>query len=320
MQRKPVIIDCDTGTDDAIAIIAALYSPELDVRAFTTVAGNVGLQYTSRNTLNLVRDLGFDTPVAVGAPKPIIRETIIHSGDNTHGDTGLGNVTLPVTDAPFSEKTAVETIYDEAVAKAGALELIPVGPLTNIAQAIMVHPDLKGLIKQITFMGGAMWGGNLTTSAEFNIWADPEAAKVVLASGIPLTMVGLDVTLKAALNREDMHEIRAMGTRASTITADILAFMLERFGRGGEDVLMHDALAVGVNINPALVTMNKYFVDCEIHGQYTSGHTFVARNTKLFDNAPNCRVCEELDLQAFKNWLKDTIARSKAKQARKIKK
>ena len=215
MQRKPVIIDCDTGTDDAIAIMAALYSPELDVRAFTTVAGNVALKYTSRNTLNLVRALGLDTPVAVGAPKPILRDAIIHSGDNTHGDTGLGNVTLPVTDAPFYEKTAVETIYEHAVACDGELELIPIGPLTNIAQAVMVHPDLKDLIKHITFMGGAMWGGNLTTTAEFNIWADPEAAKVVLASGIPLTMVGLDVTLKAALNREDTHEIREMGSRAA---------------------------------------------------------------------------------------------------------
>jgi len=310
MQQKPVIIDCDTGTDDAIAIIAALYSPEFDIRAFTTVAGNVALKYTSRNTLNLVRDLGFDTPVAVGAPRPIIRDTIIHSGDNTHGDTGLGSLTLPVTNAPFSEKNAVQTIYDEAVACDGELELIPIGPLTNIAQAVMVHPKLKDLIKQITFMGGAMWGGNLTTTAEFNIWADPEAARVVLASGIPLTMVGLDVTLKAALNREDTAEFRAMGTRAGEITADLLDFMQERLGRGGEDLLMHDALALGVNINPALVTMNKYFVDCEIHGEYTSGHTFVA-NRKLFRKEPNCWVCEDVDLPAFKEWLKGAIGRSK---------
>ena len=310
MQPKPVIIDCDTGTDDAIAIIAALYSPELDVRAFTTVAGNVALKYTSRNTLNLVRDLGFDTPVAVGAPKPILREGIIHSGDNTHGDTGLGSVTLPVTDAPFYEKNAVDTIYEQAVACDGELELIPIGPLTNIAQAVMVHPDLKDMIKKITFMGGAMWGGNLTTTAEFNIWADPEAAKVVFAAGIPLTMVGLDVTLKAALNREDTDEMRAMGTRAGDITADILEFMLGRLSQGGEDLLMHDALAVGVCIDPALVTMRKYFVDCEINGTYTCGHTFVAHK-KLFRNAPNCWVCEELDLTAFKRWLKMTIASSK---------
>jgi len=311
LQKKPVIIDCDTGTDDAIAIIAALYSPELDVRAFTTVAGNVALKYTSRNTLNLVRELGFDTPVAVGAPKPILREAIIHSGDNTHGDTGLGSLTLPATDAPFYEKNAVETIYEHAVACGGALELIPIGPLTNIAQAVMVYPQLKEMIKKITFMGGAMWGGNLTTTAEFNIWADPEAAKIVFAAGIPLTMVGLDVTLKAVLNRKDTDEMRALGTRAGDITTDILKFMLSRVSKGGEDLLMHDALAVGVCIDPTLVKMQKYFVDCEINGTYTSGHTFVAHK-KLFRNEPNCWVCEELDLPSFKNWLKMAIARSRS--------
>jgi len=311
MQRKPVIIDCDTGTDDAIAIIAALYSPELDVRAFTTVAGNVPLCFTSRNTLNLVRELGFDTPVAVGAERPIIREIIIHSGDQTHGNEGMGWLALKETETPFYEKNAVETIYTESIACGGELELIPIGPLTNIAHAIMVYPELKKLIKRITFMGGAMWGGNMTTTAEFNIWADPEAAKIVFAAGIPMTMVGLDVTLKAALNREDAKEMREMGTRAGEITADILQFMLDRYSKGGEDLLMHDALAVGVCIDPSLVTMNAYFVDCECSGTYTSGHTFVAV-TKIFKQAPNCMVAETLDLPKFKRWLKTAIGRSKS--------
>jgi len=309
MPKKPVIIDCDTGTDDAIAIITALYSPELDVRAFTTVAGNVEIEHTSRNTLNLVRYLGFDTKVAVGAGQPILRKTYLHSGDNTHGDTGLGTLVLPRADAPFYEKTAVETIYEEALAAGGELELIPVGPLTNIALAVMAHPDLKKLIKQIVFMGGAKVGGNITTSTEFNIWVDPEAAKIVLASGIPLTMVGLDVTLEAALNQQDAARIRALGTPAAQVSAVILEFMFVRLGRGGEDALMHDALAVGVCIHPNLVEMNAYFVDCECSGQYTSGHTFVAVN-RIFRQEPNCRVCEKLDLPAFKTWLIGAIANS----------
>ena len=179
MKKRPVIIDCDTGTDDAIALIAALYSPELDVKALTTVVGNVALRHTSRNTLNLVRGLGFDTKVAVGAPKPLMRDEIIYSGMKTHGDNGLGSLVLPETDQPFYKKTAVETIYEEALACGGKLELIPIGPLTNIALAIAVHPDLKEMIKQIVFMGGAKDGGNITTTSEFNIWADPEAAKLV---------------------------------------------------------------------------------------------------------------------------------------------
>ncbi len=309
MNKRPVIIDCDTGTDDAIALIAALYSPELDVRAFTTVVGNVALKCTSRNTLNLARHLGFDTRVAVGAPKPVLRDEIIYSGNKTHGDTGLGSLVLPETDQPFYEKTAVETIYEEAAACGGELELIPIGPLTNIALAVMAHPDLKNMIKQIVFMGGAKYGGNITTTSEFNIWADPEAARIVFASGIPLTMVGLDVTVKAALNAADSAEIRAMGSKDAVIVADILDFMLMRLGKGGEDALMHDALTVGVCINPALVSMTKYYVDCECSGKYTSGHTMVAA-TKLFHSEPNCFVAEELDLPAFKAWIKAAIARS----------
>lgn len=310
MKTKPIIIDCDTGTDDAIAIVAALYSPELDIRAFTTVAGNVALEHTSRNTLNLVRYLGFDTKVAIGAPKPILRDGYIYSGANTHGDTGLGSMTLPNCNQPFHALTAVETIYDEARKAGGNLELIPVGPLTNIALAIMAHPDLKDLIKQITFMGGAMHGGNVTTSAEFNIWADPEAAKIVFASGIPLTMVGLDVTLKAILLPEDEAQIRKINSKAALFTADMLKFMFERLGGGGEDAIMHDALAVGVCVDPTMVHTNHYFVDCECDGKYTSGHTFVAA-TRIFKQEPNCHVAEELELPKFKAWLLNAISNSK---------
>ena len=311
MDKKPVIIDCDTGTDDAIAIVAALYSPELDIRAFTTVAGNVGLEHTSRNTINLVRYLGFDTKVAIGAPRPILRAGYIHSGDNTHGDTGLGTLTLPNCCQPFHSKNAVETIYEEAQKANGSLELIPTGPLTNIAHAVMVHPDLKDMVKRITFMGGAMYGGNVTTSAEFNIWADPEAAKIVFASGIPLTMVGLDVTLKAVLLPDDEAKIRQIGSKAAIFTADMLAFMFKRLGGGGEDAIMHDALAVGVCVDPSMVQTNHYFVDCECDGQYTSGHTFVAA-TRIFRQEPNCHVAEELDLPRFKSWLFNAISNSKA--------
>jgi len=219
-------------------------------------------------------------------------------------------VVIPETNAPFHDKNTVEMIYEEALALGGDLELIPIGPLTNIAHAVMVHPNLKGLIKQITFMGGAKIGGNVTTTAEFNIWADPEAAKVVFASGIPLTMVGLDVTLKAELNRQDTMEIRLLGSKAAILTADILDFMLSRLSKGGEDALMPDALAVGVCIDPAQVKMTEYNVDCECSGKYTSGHTMVAA-TRLFRKEPNCNVCEELDLNKFKSWLKGVISKSK---------
>lgn len=312
MNKIPIIIDCDTGTDDAIAIVEALYCPALDVRAITTVNGNVALAYTSRNTLNLVRHLGFDTPVALGAAEPIITETT-HYADGTHGDTGMGTVVLPTAAGSFHEKNAVETIITEARALKGELVLVPIGPMTNIAHAIMAYPELKTLIKRIVFMGGAMIGGNMTTTAEFNAWVDPEAMSVVLNSGIPSTMVGLDVTEKAVLNSEDAEYFKTMGTPAGTVVADILDFMLERLARGGEDLFMHDGLAVAVAAEPGIVTTRRYFVDCECKGKYTRGHTFVAKNQVIVKKGEKPELCDvalKLDLPRFKEFLKASIANS----------
>lgn len=312
MNKIPIIIDCDTGTDDAIAIIEALYATEFDVRAITTVNGNVALKYTSQNTLNLVRHLGFDTKVAIGAAQPIIAE-ITHYADGTHGDTGLGNIVLPIAKGGFYKKNAVETIIEEARAFEHELILVPIGPMTNIAQAIMTYPELKTLIKQIVFMGGAMVGGNMTTSAEFNAWVDPEAMSIVLNSGIPCKMIGLDVTEKAILNQEDADYFRGLDTRAGHIVADILDFMLDRFARGGEDLYMHDGLAIAVAAEPDIVTAERFYVDCECRGKYTRGHTFVAKNQVLVKKGEKPELCDValgLDLQHFKKFLKASIARS----------
>lgn len=310
MTKRPVIIDCDTGTDDAIAIVAALYCEEIDVRAFTTVNGNVALKYTCQNTLDLVRYLGFDTKVAVGAPRPIFLTGPTASSDGTHGATGLGGVEIPRTDAEFYDKNAVETIYEEAVKAEGELELIPVGPLTNIAHAIMAHPDIVPMIKQIVLMGGAKYGGNVTSNAEFNIWVDPEACKIVMESGIPLTMVGLDVTLKAELTQEDSDHIRSMGSKACDVVADILDWMVVRMNNGGEEPLMHDALALAMCIDPTICSGKDYFVDCECDGKYTRGHTFVAV-THRHKGPENCFVCEDVDMDKFRTWLFKAMANSK---------
>jgi inosine-uridine nucleoside N-ribohydrolase len=312
MGKLPILIDCDTGTDDAIAIIAALYSPKFDVRAITTVDGNVALKYTSQNTLNLVRYLGFDTKVAVGAPKPIKSE-VEHFNDGTHGDTGMGTVVLPKAGSGFYEKNAVETIIEEARALKGELVLIPIGPMTNIAHAIMIYPELKTLIKKIIFMGGAMRGGNMTTTAEFNAWADPEALSIVLNSGIKCKMIGLDVTEKAILKQEDADSFRELGTKAGQVTADLLEFMFVRFNKGKEDALMHDGLAVAVAAEPDIVKTQSFYVDCECKGKYTRGHTYVATNELYFKKGEKDELCDvavELDLPQFKEYLYSAIANS----------
>lgn len=309
MAKRPILIDCDTGTDDAIAIVAALYSSDCDVKAFTTVNGNVPVKYTSRNTLDLVRYLGFDTPVAVGAASPL-KVRGVHDPDGTHGAEGLGVVTLPRTSAPFYEKNAVETIYDEAQKAKGELELVAVGPLTNLAIAFMMYPDLPGMLRHIWVMGGAAIGGNMNTSAEFNIWADPEAARMVFAAGVPLTMVGLDVTEKAVLNEDDAAKMRALGNPAGNFIADILDFMFTRRDKGEEDAQMHDALALAAALCPESVTCTPHFVDVECEGTYTSGHTMVDLRGKLGRKA-NANVALGLNLPAFKTWLHGCLANSK---------
>ncbi|NLL71615.1 MAG: nucleoside hydrolase [Epulopiscium sp.] len=302
MGRRTFIIDCDTGTDDAIAIIAALYSKDMEVVALTSVNGNVAHQYTSKNNLNLVEYLKADQVlVAKGAEIPLYPRGNYYG--TTHGQTGLGTITLPEAKIrTFCEDNAIEMIRKEAKKQKGNLELLVIGPMTNIAMAISLYPEIISEIKHIWFMGGAVRGGNVTTTAEFNIWVDPVAAKIVINSGIPMTMVGLDVTERAILNRDDEQRVRKAGTKASILVADILEYMFSRHSEGGEDAMMHDALALAAAIYPECLTCIDYYVDVECEGVYTAGHTMVDVRGKL-GKKPNVSVAVDLDINKFKEWL-----------------
>lgn len=305
MERRPFIIDCDTGTDDAIALIAAFGSPEITVRAVTSVNGNVSECYTSQNNIDLLEYLGKSVPVAHGAKTPLSVRAANASG--THGNTGLGSLQLPrAVKSNFTEALASELIYNIAVEEQGALELLVLGPMTNIAIALSLYPELRTLIRHMYFMGGAAYGGNVTTTAEFNIWMDPVAAKLVLQSGIPMTMVGLDVTEKAEMLPEDEKELRELGTKAGSLTADLLAFMFERHARGGEAALMHDALALAAAVAPDCLTTKKLFVDVECFG-YAEGLTAVDMKGKSGKPA-NVNVALNLDVLRFRRWLKQAVA------------
>lgn len=316
MKKRPFLIDCDTGTDDAIAIMAALYSPQIEIKAVTSVNGNVSENFTSQNNLDILELLGrTDIPVAHGAVCPLI-SGIVNDGGGTmcHGMTGMGSIKLPTARKnTFDPRVASELIYDVAVECKGELELLVIGPMTNIAIALCNHRDLAGLIKRIWFMGGAIHGGNVSPTAEFNIWVDPEAAHAVTQSGIPMTMVGLDVTLKAVMTGEDIAALRRVGTPACTLTADLLDYMMDRHSKGGEDLVMHDALALAAALCPECLTCKEYFVDVEHSGAYTSGHTFVdLRGTA--GKAPNVSVAVEVDAPLFRKWLVETISRSAAEK------
>ena len=309
MGRRPFIIDCDTGTDDAIAIAAALYCDQVEVKAVTSVNGHVAHKYTSKNNLDLLEYLGFDDiPVAKGADSPIM-DNPYHS-DGTHGNTGLGNIKLPdAAHKQFDKRLASELIYQTAVEEKGELELLVIGPMTNIAICLMEHPDLKDLVKHIWFMGGSVIGGNVTTTAEFNIWIDPMAAHIVTQSGIPQTMVGLDVTTAAAMKEHHAEELRACGTKAALLCADLLDYMFERRDRGGEDAIMHDAMAFAAAVCPECLECRDFYVDVECFGQYTKGHTMVDRRGRL-GKAPNVSVALKVDEEKFCSWLVNAIKKS----------
>lgn len=305
MNKRPFLIDCDTGTDDAIAVIAALGCEEIRVRAITSVNGNVRERDTSRNNRNLMAHLGIQMEVAHGASSPLYPRGEYY--DDTHGNTGLGNVVLrDAEEYAFSEDMAPEVIRRIAEEENGELELLVVGPMTNIAIALTMYPALKEQIKHIWFMGGSIRGGNVTTSAEFNIWVDPAAARIVIGSGIPMTMIGLDVTEQAAMKKEDADELRSVGTKGAVFVADILDYMLERFANGGEDALMHDASALVAAVNPKCMVFEKYFVDVDCVSPYTAGHTMVDVRRKT-GKEPNVNVAVGIHVDEFRAWLKTCV-------------
>lgn len=304
-RKRPFVIDCDTGTDDAIAVIAALGCEELEIRAITSVNGNVRERDTSRNNRNLMAHLGVDMEIAHGAVHPLYPRGNYY--DDTHGQTGLGTLVLrEAEEYPYSKERAPELIYRIAREEQGNLELLVVGPMTNIAIALTMYPELTELIRHIWFMGGAVRGGNMNTTAEFNIWVDPVAAKIVLASGIPMTMVGLDVTEKAAMKREDEQRLRKTGKKGAVAAADILDYMLKRCEGGGEDALMHDALALAAAVYPECLEFHSYFVDAECSGEYTAGHTAVDVRGCL-GKEPNVEVAVRVDCEKFRKWLCEKI-------------
>ena len=212
MKKRPFIIDCDTGTDDAIAIVAALGCEEMEIVGITSVNGNVPESYTSRNNLNLIEYLGYHIPVCHGAILPLLGSKATEASAAIHGKTGLGSTELPEAEhSDFDPRIAAQFIYEEAVKRNGELELLVTGPITNIAVCLCEHPDLPDYIRHLYFMGGSTVGGNVNTTAEFNIWVDPEALHVVLQSGIPMTMVGLNVSNQTEMRPSEETLLRSFG-------------------------------------------------------------------------------------------------------------
>lgn len=272
---QPVLLDVDTGVDDALAILLALNSPELNLLGCTTVAGNVTVEQTTRNTLAVLEIAGrADIPVARGAARPLTHR--LTTATYFHGANGLGNVETPEPKASPLAMPAPQFLCEMAERYAGELVVIAVGPLTNIALALLQDAQFGRKLKKLVIMGGAIrTPGNITPVAEANIYNDPEAAEIVFKSGADITLVGLDVTHKAAVYWSEIRHLQNERKRLSpsaTLALDMLDFYSHSYGETG-GAHLHDPLAVGVVLNPAFVETERMQVDIETQGKFTRGQT-----------------------------------------------
>ena len=277
-ESRKIIIDTDPGADDAMAILLALNSLELDVKALTVVAGNVVVEQGLENALKLVSLGGrCDVCVARGAAHPLVQK--LTTAEFFHGKNGLGDVELPLPACHADTRFAPDLIIELVRQYPHEITLVPVGPLTNIALAVLKDPFIVTLVKEVVLMGGAISGGNVTAAAEANIYNDPEAARVVFEAGWPLTMVGLNVTEKTLFTRADLNQLAKTHGLENDFAVGVLKFMVDLAGKLGADgTPMHDPLAVGAVIDRSLITTEDMRVDVETRGEHTRGETVANRH------------------------------------------
>ena len=305
--RIPFILDCDPGHDDALALVVGLARPELRLLAVTTVAGNAGLPETTRNALRVLTLLGrTDIPVAAGAVGPLLRP--LHVADNVHGASGLEGADLPEPAFAPRPEGAIELIRTVLEASSEPVTIAAVGPLTNIALLVRMYPELVERIASIRVMGGAITEGNTTASAEFNIWQDPEAARIVFDCGRPITLMTLDTTHQALFRAADVDRLERLGTRVATVFADLLRFFsrfhAQRYGWDGSPI--HDAVTVAQLAVPDLVRTVAYRVDVETTSELTRGRTVVDLHAQT-GRPPNVDVGGDIERERFVDLLIEAV-------------
>ncbi|GAA1959596.1 nucleoside hydrolase [Agromyces allii] len=305
----PVIVDCDPGHDDVFALWLAAGHPALDLRAVTTVGGNVPLEHTSRNARIVLSVAGVvDVPVAAGASGPLVRPLV--TAEWIHGENGLGGPVLPEPTVPLDPRTATELMSDVLEASREPVAIIATGPITNVAVLLRDRPDLAPRIREIVWMGGSTERGNATPYAEFNALVDPEALDLVLRSGIRFTMVGLNVTHRALVTPAVRASLAAVGTRTAAFGDELLEFFCrtndEVFGM--PDGPLHDPVAVAVLADPASVVVRHTRLDIELAGTETTGATSVDFDGML-RREPNAWIAVDLDVERFWAGVADAVAR-----------
>lgn len=306
-----IIIDTDPGQDDAVAILLALASPELEVLGITAVAGNVPLALTEKNARKICELAGKpDTPVYAGAVRPLVRQLV--TAEEVHGQTGLNGPVLPDPVMPLQAQHAVDFIVETLMREpSGAVTLCTLGPLTNVAMALIREPRIAPRIREIVLMGGGFFeGGNVTPAAEFNIYVDPHAADIVFRSGIPLVMMPLDVTHKALTTKKRIEAFRALGTKVGTATAEMLEFF-ERFDEekyGTDGGPLHDPCVIAYLLKPELFKGRHCNVSVETASELTMGMTVVDW-WGVTKRARNATVMRDIDHDGFYGLLVERLGR-----------
>lgn len=304
----PIILDCDPGHDDALAILLAYANPAVDLRAITTVAGNQTLAKVTENARKVATLAGItDVPIAAGADRPLVRALVV--AQDVHGRTGLDGADLPEARVPLNSMSATTLMAQAIETSDRTVTLVPTGPLTNIAQLLRAHPSTADRIEQIVWMGGSTARGNVTPYAEFNAFVDPEAAAEVFASGLPITMIGLNVTHQALATNEVIARIRALDSTLATTIADLLSFFASTYERiwGLPAPPVHDAVAVARVVDPSLVECLHAPISVETNGELTSGATVVDLHDRT-GRPPSAYAGTGVDVERFWDLMIDALA------------
>jgi ribosylpyrimidine nucleosidase len=317
-QAVKIIHDCDPGHDDAVAMLMAAAHPALDLRAITVVAGNQTIEKTVRNALNVASMTGLcsGVPIAAGMSRPIVREPI--TAGEIHGTSGLDGPTFGEPTVSLSERHAVDLIIDLLMTSDTGLTLVPTGPLSNIGMALRKEPRIAEKIDRIVLMGGSCQSGNVTPSAEFNIYADPEAAHIVFNCGRPIVMMGLDVTRKALATAGEVTRIKSLGSPQALLFAEMMEFFTKTQKEiyGLEAPPLHDPVTIAWLIDPSCVTLKPMRVEIELRGELTYGRTscdyigleFAANSSLAHPSGANALVATDIDFRKFWDIVRDTFA------------
>jgi purine nucleosidase len=309
MPAKPLIIDCDPGVDDAIALLVAFGSPELHLLGITTVAGNVPLVLTQSNARKICElAKRRDVPVFAGCPRPMLRS--LHTAEEIHGTTGLQGAQLPDPALPLEPTHAVQFLIDTLIQATEPITIAALGPLTNLAIALIQAPTIANKIERLVIMGGAIAYGNVTPTAEFNIYVDPHAAQVVFSSGIPITLISLDITHQVLTTADRIETLQAVGTPVCTAAAGMLRYYgtFDAFRYGIPGSPLHDPCVVVYLLRPDLFRGEDLYVAIATDDPLTQGQTVIDR-WRVLDKPPNAHVIQTVQANAVYQIILDRLMR-----------